>query len=633
MRNNLLAAAMIAAAFCNSCGEEGLESTTNNFTFDGYIQKGPFIVGTSVDLIELDNSLNPTGKRFSTQINSNFGDFNIIFKSDQPYAEFVADGSYFDEVKGDYSDERLTLRAISKMDQSTNINILTTIQAGRMRSLIKDGKGFDDALTQSKREVLSIFNINEEEVASFNNMNITEQGISNSILLAISSTLQQGRTTVEMSELISMLSLDLAEDGVVDDKSLNDKIVESAKEVNSAEVIHNLEERYKVLGEEVTIDNFYDFIDSDGDGVLNGGNPHLSIDKSSYTFDYGASREAIYFNANYTPEVKIVGDDNFISVASVEGSKVVLDLSENKGLTKRTAELQLLSADGEIVESVFIEQASSYTEVAFNIRFGITSRSTRANNDIDIERITIIAFDDDGNVLFNDNNTAPELDGNRYALYFKFVDRYYKDCTVYTIVNGSDDYSAITEIADVEQLKSEISDSVVLSAKSEKVGFSSGRPADDEDGCVYVFPETDVILQYTGLSRVEFDVAFDESIAASDRVVSSLNINGDIYTNTFLFKELTGGLVPSMAVNTESLSRLVGSGSNIRGIDITLKNGTHYAITLPSDIVLGQGRAYQYKITISAKGATNSSTNINDWDTSSGDTDITFTPNTGSTTR
>lgn len=638
MRNYLLVASICAVALCSGCSEEDLgasDPNTNEFTFDGYIQKGPFITGTSVEVKELDESLNSTGKTFSTQITNDFGGFNITCNSDQPYAELIADGYYFDEVEGELSEGKLTLRAISKMDQSTNINILTTLQTDRMRSLIKDGKGFDEAFEQSKEEVLGIFNISEDEVVNFNNMNITEQGLSNSILLAISSILQYDRGVAEMSELISKLSLDIADNGIVDNTTLTDKIVESSKGINSAEIIRNLEERYSDLGEKVTIDNFYDFIDSDGDGVLNGGNPYLFIDKSDYTYDYVTSQQAVYFNSNYTPEVNIVSDDSFIKVVSIEGAKVILELSANDGMTKRTAELQFLSADSEVVESVFIEQASSYTELEFNLIFGITTRSTLPNSDVEVKRITMVAFDSDGKLLFNNDDTAPELDDSKYTLYFKFADNYYENCTLYTIVNGDGDYSSISTINDIEQMKSVITDVEILSAKSEGVGFSSGRPSDDESEQILLFSPIYVSLQYAGVAKVVFDVVFDESIVEADRDILSFKINGELYTNTYIFNDSTESLdkATSVAVNIESLSCLVGGQSSMSSIEITLRGGYRYDISLSNDTILDSGKLYTYSVMLNAKSATNYGTTVEDSNTSSGDTSIGFSTDTGGATK
>ncbi len=246
-------------------------------TVGGYIQKGPFISGTIVDVKELDDSFNPTGKIFSTQIINDFGNFSVVCKSDQNYAEFVANGYYFDETTGDLTTSQLVLRAISKIDKQTNINILTTLQADRVKRLIQDGVSYEMAIDQSKKEVLSLFLLNSDNISNFNDMNITEIGSSNSILLAISSVLQQNRSVAEMSELISKISLDIADNGLIDSENIKEAIIKNAKYVNSEDVIRHLVNRYKDLGFNIEIDDFNDFIDSDGNGILNGDEPEPPV--------------------------------------------------------------------------------------------------------------------------------------------------------------------------------------------------------------------------------------------------------------------------------------------------------------------------------------------------------------------
>ena len=137
-----------------------------------------------------------------------------------------------------------------------------------------------------------------------------------------------------MSEFISKLSLDIANNGKVDDVSLTAKIKDSSQDVNSTGVIRNLEQRYSELGLSIEIDNFYDFIDSNGDGVLNGESPYLHIDDTYRIFDHKISKQSIYFSANYTPEINIVSDDNFVKIISIDESKVVIELLENTGRQK-----------------------------------------------------------------------------------------------------------------------------------------------------------------------------------------------------------------------------------------------------------------------------------------------------------
>ncbi len=625
MKKHILISTIITIFTFYSCSEEDFgynNQNDNEFTFNGYIQKGPFITGTSVVVNELNNSLNSTGKTFSSQITNDFGNFEITFESDQQFAEFIADGYYFNEVEGDLSDGKLSLRAISKMSQSTNINILTTLQADRVKYLIQEGSDYDDALSQSKSEVLRLFKI-DEDAANFSNMNITEQGTSNSILLAISSILQSGRGVAEMSELISKLSLDIADNGVIDNTALTDKIIESSQQVNVTNVIKNLEERYSELGESVTIDNFYDFIDSDGDGVLNGSSPYLFLDKDSYTFGYEGSQQAISFFSNYTPTIDIINyDDTFASVVSVTGKEVVLELAENTGRTSRYAELQFFSTQGELINTIAIEQASSYSELCFNLHFGVTSRATLPDSDIEVDNITMIAFDAEGILLFNITDDMPEIDNGLYRLQFNPVESHYDACTIYTVINGVYDYSLIDNISEAELLKSDISDNEVLSSKDEGVYLSIGQNSTIE-----------ISLQYAGISNVVLQVDYDDTIAASDRAMSSLQLIGNIFTSAYLFKESTENLEQSASadVNTQSLSRIVGGGSTISAIQVTLKNGNQYILSLSSDIILQSGNMYSFNLIVGNDSLTNESTTINDMETNNDDSSLSFSSSTSTT--
>lgn len=618
----------------SSCSEDDALSSeqtdiSKNYSLDGYIQKGPFITGTTVEINELDSALNSTGKVFSTQITNDFGSFKISCTSDQEYAELVADGYYFDEVEGELSDGKLSLRAISKMEQSTNINILTTLQVDRMKYLIQNGQDYDDALSLSKSEVLKVFNIEQAEVNNFTSMNITEQGASNSILLAISSILQNDRSVAEMSELIAKLSLDIADNGIVDNSSLTDKIVESSKQINVAEIIRNLEQRYSDLGIEVTIDNFYDFIDSDADGVLNGSSPYLFVDQSSYIVDYVNSRQVIYFSSNYTPTLHILSDESFAEIVSIDGSKVTLEFAENLGKQNRTMELQFISENGDIAETVYIEQYSSYSEVKFSLIFDMNTRSSLLGTDIEVDRITMIAFDSNGDLLFNNTDDAPEINNGEYKLYLKFIENYYENCTLYTIINSDDDYSNIIDITTLEQLKCNISDNVILSAQNEGVGFSSGRQSYDENGYEMLmvdFGDIFVFVQYAGCSKISFELQFEDNTSE----IESFKLEGQIFTNTYLFNESTDGLdmVSSVEIDTESLSSILAAGSTINAIEITLKNGNVFRSELSQ--TLASGTQYDYAIFISNTALTTQGGSISEWDESI-DSSVDFSTTTDTT--
>src|SRR3989304_2968546 len=82
----------------------------------GYVQKGPYINGTTINILELNDSLGQTGKIFNTTINNNKGSFEVnnVELSSQ-YVEFKALGFYFNEITGDKSVAQFALNALSDL--------------------------------------------------------------------------------------------------------------------------------------------------------------------------------------------------------------------------------------------------------------------------------------------------------------------------------------------------------------------------------------------------------------------------------------------------------------------------------------------------------------------------------------
>ena len=186
---------LIPISLSNCKKDSGAQSTNHNIT--GYVQKGPFINGTSVTVYDLQSDILPTGKSFNTQITDNTGTFQL---SDIPlstnYVDIRADGFYFNEILGSQSVAQITLYAICDISNKSavNINVLTTLEKPRVEYLIKNGKSFTEAKAQAQKEVLAIFNIQKNDNTSSENLNISESGSDNGILLAISAIMQGFRS-------------------------------------------------------------------------------------------------------------------------------------------------------------------------------------------------------------------------------------------------------------------------------------------------------------------------------------------------------------------------------------------------------------------------------------------------------
>jgi hypothetical protein len=222
----------------------------------GYVQKGPYLNGSSVTIYELDANLNQTGKSFNTQISNNYGLFelpNITMASQ--YVELRADGYYFNEVAGSNSVAPLTLYALVDLsDRSTiNINLLTHLEKDRVKSLIAKGATFSDAKKQAQKEILEIFGITKDVIAASETLDLSKDGDDNRVLLAISAVLQGNRTESELSELMANMSADIKANGALINATNGSALINAAKTLDIENVRSNLQSRYASIGVTTTV--------------------------------------------------------------------------------------------------------------------------------------------------------------------------------------------------------------------------------------------------------------------------------------------------------------------------------------------------------------------------------------------
>lgn len=270
----LLASALIYGCGGNGSGSSSDTTTGEKRSLSGCVQKGPFINGTPVTVSELESSLAQTGRDFNTSIEDDKGTFELNdIELSSNYVLLSADGFYYDEVKGGLSEERLYLTALADISDTTltNINILTHLEKGRVEYLVESGISFEDAKKQAQKEVLAIFNISESDVEASEKLDISKDGDSNAILLAISAILQGSNSVAELSQLLSNISADIEEDGTLDTATLQSELINSAKTLSLTDIRTNLVNRYSELSADATIPDFEQFVNN-------------FIQNTSYTF-------------------------------------------------------------------------------------------------------------------------------------------------------------------------------------------------------------------------------------------------------------------------------------------------------------------------------------------------------------
>lgn len=253
----------IVSFFIIQCKKDKTTSGPIVKDIKGFAEKGPFNNGSSIIVYDLQNNLTQTGKSFNSQILNHKGEFEISDISlSSSYILLRADGYYYNEVLGKNSDAPITLYSVADVSDHSeiNINILTHLEKARVEYLVKNGASFTLAKNQAQREILSIFNISKPQLRTSDQLKISDSDDENGILLAVSAIIQGFRSESEMSELLSNLSNDLKEDGILNDIILGSQLLSHAVKLDTVAIRKNLERRYAEIGADVEVSDFGKYI-------------------------------------------------------------------------------------------------------------------------------------------------------------------------------------------------------------------------------------------------------------------------------------------------------------------------------------------------------------------------------------
>lgn len=363
-----------------SCKEDEEEITTppqviapQVITLQGYVQKGPFINGTTILITELDDSLAATGKTFTTQITDNKGTFNIkTTQLGHNNLQLIATGFYFDEVKGEKSAAQLTLFALANVteDAQINVNVLSHLEKERVMYLINQGKSFSEAKKQAQHEILAIFGIEKEDMANSETLDISQDGEDNAILLAISAILQGNNSVAELSELLADITFDIRKDGTLDKEKLIDTLKHNSIHLHMPSVRQYVEKRYEELGVEAVIPNFEKYIDSDGDGILNKDEDDIP---DEFTFE---TQENVATNTEITSnEITISGiSENGYITATVQNGIII-----KNGELLQDSIINLVNRDKIKIQVISSQHYSQSTTATFSL--GLLNNSFTVTTD------------------------------------------------------------------------------------------------------------------------------------------------------------------------------------------------------------------------------------------------------------
>lgn len=240
------------ASMFNACGESGTNNAGAVEEADGVVasisgvsQKGPFLVGSTITLHEVDDeTFNLSGRSFPDKIKNDKGEFEISYKDlSSNFALFIADGYYRNENTGKKSTAPIKLNALSDLtDRSTvNVNILTHLEYDRVKYLIlEEGMEYGAAKTQAQKEILGAFGIDVEKSVNAEELSIFGKTENDGALLALSVLMQGSSSEAAFSERLSLIAQDLEQDGIIDDKQILTDIADEASQLDLSEIKKNI---------------------------------------------------------------------------------------------------------------------------------------------------------------------------------------------------------------------------------------------------------------------------------------------------------------------------------------------------------------------------------------------------------
>lgn len=246
----------------------------------GAVQKGPFILGSSVAISEIDTAGNPNGLVFNTTTSNSLGEFAVNF-SYLGAVSLEATGFYYNEATGVVSRAPLTLRAFHEITsggaQGAYVNLLTHLTYGRAQQLVRGGSTISAATAQAENELRGELHVGPagytpDAPAIFLN-ELGGDSDSSAYLLAVSAVLarvaiESGSVDATLSELLNTVSSDLATDGRLED-ALKARIDAGHRLVNGDVVMTDFRNRLVALGSDAVVPNIHRMLDTDGDGVVN----------------------------------------------------------------------------------------------------------------------------------------------------------------------------------------------------------------------------------------------------------------------------------------------------------------------------------------------------------------------------
>lgn len=332
----LMLLVLLGASGCGGGSSQSDGSSSNEqININGAVEKGPFIVGSTVTINMLSELGGNTGFTIVTNTTDDLGSFRFSVEAEK-LLQTTSTGYYRNEITGELSTGILTLRSIykatSESEQYAYVNLLTHLTSNRVLQLIRNlGISYEQAVQQTEAEFLSTFErvITGSPDSIFSSFSIYEsQGSTGSAyLLAVSSVIYQyaidrsnanaTNPDAELALLINEIEEDFGADGVIDDENKIELLRSTHTEINPQEVMSNVQNWINEV-DGYSVPDLNEYLDSDLDGIVNSDDAdddndgiEDSEDSSPYTADFNISDQNISTDEDVAVTIDISSNNPF----------------------------------------------------------------------------------------------------------------------------------------------------------------------------------------------------------------------------------------------------------------------------------------------------------------------------------
>lgn len=247
----------------------------------GAVQKGPFVLGSSVSIAPLTAMGQPTGQQFEVPTSNDVGEFTVMGVPPGPVA-LLAMGYHYDEIRPGLSTAPLTLRALHRAGEDAtiiNLHVLGHVSEARARALVAGGMSVEEATAQAEAETVAALGVGKSGFTlagpGAQASVVGADTDDNAYVFALSAVLAQAAHLAEpdaadaaLQALLNQIAVELADDGTVGD-ARKQQLAAAETAVRAVEVRAALAEYLASLGLPGTAPDLERILDQDHDGLAN----------------------------------------------------------------------------------------------------------------------------------------------------------------------------------------------------------------------------------------------------------------------------------------------------------------------------------------------------------------------------